>query len=387
MNRKQQHWLRRLRLVLGACVFAAPTVLAVGAANAQPGFQHRGRPGAVYTMTNAADGNEILAYGRAANGTLMASGAYATGGLGAGEGLGSQGAVALSASHHWLFVVNAGSNDVSAFAVTGQGLMLTDVEPSLGERPVSVAVSGSLLYVLNAGGGGSIQGFTVSGDGDIMPIMDSMRPLSGAEMTGPAQVGFTPDGGVLVVTEKATSLIDTYVVLEDGTTSGPNVFASSGQTPFGFDFTSRGSLLVSEAFGGAPGMSAASSYSVAADGTLDLISGTVMSGQTAACWLVVNGNSRHAYVTNTGSGTITGYAVNPGTDSIELLDEDGVTFDVGPGTGPLDAAFSTNGRFLYVLNAGSHELEVFRVYKNNGSLMSIQVIPGLPETTNGMAAH
>jgi 6-phosphogluconolactonase (cycloisomerase 2 family) len=387
MDRKQQDWFRPLRRALSACLAAAPVFLAAGSTEAEPGFHQGGRPGAVYTMSNAADGNEILAYSRAANGSLMASGTYATGGLGTGMGLGNQSGLVLSANHHRLFVVNAGSNDVSAFAVTPQGLMLTDVEPSLGERPVSVTVSGDLLYVLNAGGGGGIQGFTVSDDGDIMPIADAMRPLSGAEVTAPAQVGFTPDGGVLVVTEKATSLIDTYVVLVDGTTSGPFVFASSGQTPFGFDFTSRGSLLVSEAFGGAPGMSSASSYSVAADGTLGIISGSVPSGQTAACWLVVSGNSRHAYVTNTGSGTISGYAVDPASDSIELLDDDGITFDVGPGTGPLDAAFSTNGRFLYVLNAASHELAVYRVHKNNGSLTAIQVISELPETTNGMAAH
>ncbi|MHC4093484.1 MAG: lactonase family protein [Planctomycetota bacterium] len=338
-------------------------------------------------MSNAAEGNEILAYRRAADGSLMSSGVYSTGGLGTGEGLGNQGGVILSEDHHRLFVVNAGSNDISAFDVTPNGLALTDVEPSLGDLPVSVAVYHNLLYVLNAGGAGSIQGFTVSNDGDITPIADSMRPLSGEEVTAAAQVGFTLHGGVLVVTEKATSLIDTYVVHADGTTSGPFVFDSSGQTPFGFDVTSRGSVLVSEAFGGAPGMAAASSYSVAADGTLEIISGTVQNTQTAACWLVVNPNSRHAYTTNTPSGTISGYVIDAATDSIELLDEDGVTFDVGEGTGPLDAAFSTNGRFLYVLNSGSHEIGVFRVHKNNGSLMAIQTVPGLPETANGMAAH
>jgi 6-phosphogluconolactonase (cycloisomerase 2 family) len=388
MYRNHHNSLGRIRLVFSAC---AATALVVPLFAAPPANQaasaHRGRPGAVYTMSNAAEGNEILAYGRAADGSLMWNGTYATGGLGTGEGLGNQGGVVLSEDHHRLYVVNAGSNDISAFDVTPQGLALTDVEPSLGARPVSVAVSGGLLYVLNAGGAGSIHGFTVSDDGDIMPIADSMRPLSGAEVTAAAQVGFTPDGGVLVVTEKATSLIDTYVVHEDGTTSGPFVLDSSGQTPFGFDFTSRGSLLVSEAFGGAPGMAAASSYSVAADGTLEVISGTVQSFQTAACWLVVNVNSRHAYTTNTPAGTISGYVIDAATDSIELLDEDGVTFDVGEGTGPLDAAFSTNGRFLYVLNSGSHEIGVFRVHKNDGSLTAIQTVPGLPETANGMAAH
>jgi 6-phosphogluconolactonase len=387
MHRKQQHLFSHLRLALSAGAVAAPVFLAAASAEAWPGCRFRRGPGAVYTMSNAADGNEILAFRRTAHGGLWSNGVYPTGGLGAGGGLGNQGGVILSANHRRLFVVNAGSNDISAFAVRRHGLMLTDVEPSLGELPVSLAVSGNLLYVLNAGGGGSIHGFTVCGNGDIVPIADSMRPLSGAAMTAPAQVGFTPDGGVLVVTEKATSLIDTYVVQPDGTASGPSVFDASGQTPFGFDFTSRGSLLTAEAFGGAPGMAAASSYSVGADGMLEVISGTVPSFQTAACWLVVNPNNRYAYTTNTPAGTISGYAIDRPGDSLELLDEDGVTVDVGEGTGPLDAAFSTNGRFLYVLNSGTHEIAVFRVRKRNGSLRAIQVVPGLPATANGMAAH
>jgi len=386
MDRKPQRWLGSLRFTLGACAVTAITLPLCAAPPDQAGVGQPGRPGAVYTMSNSAAGNEILAYRRAANGLLMSTGTYATGGLGTGGGLGNQGGVALSPNHRRLFAVNAASNDVSAFEVTPNGLVLTDVEPSLGELPVSVTVHGDLLYVLNAGGAGNIHGFMVSADGDIMPIADSMRSLSGADMTQAAEIGFSPDGRVLVVTEKPTSLIDTYVVLDDGTTSGPFVYASSGLTPFGFDFTSRGSLLVSEAFGGAPGLSAASSYSVA-DGVLEVISGTVQSTQTAACWLVVGRSSRWAYVTNTGSGTITGYAIDPETDSIQLLDGNGVTFDVGEGTGPLDAAFSANGRFLYVLNSGSHEIGVLRVNRSNGSLMAIQTVSGLPESTNGMAAH
>jgi 6-phosphogluconolactonase (cycloisomerase 2 family) len=372
-------------LVLGSAMLLVVPPAIAGAP--EYAAERLGAPGAVYLMSNAADGNEVLSFHRAADGTLSYAGTFSTGGLGAGEGLGNQGGVTLSADHRWVLVVNAGSNDVSAFAVTRRGLVLTDVEPSLGERPVSVTSDDGLLYVLNAGGAGSIQGFTLSDEGDIVPISDSMRPLSGAAVTAAAQIAFTPDGDVLVVTEKATNMIDTYVVHADGTTTGPNSFSSSGQTPFGFDFTSRGSLLVSEAFGGAEGQAAASSYHVAADGMLMLVSPTVQSFQTASCWLVVLPNSRFAYTTNTPAGTISGYVIDARDDGLTLLDDDGVTADVGGGTGPLDTAFSANGRFLYTLNSGSHEIGVYRVHKRNGSLSSIQVMSGLPETANGMAAH
>lgn len=370
----------------GALLLAASLVgLAAGGAMAQADGDANARPGGVYTMSNDTAGNEILAFRRFADGSLAPAGTYATGGLGTGAGLGNQGGVILSDDHHWLFAVNAGSNDISAFAVTPLGLVLTDVEPSLGELPVSLTLHGDLLYVLNAGGAGSIHGFTVADDGDIEPIAGSMRPLSGAAMTGAAQVKFSPDGGVLVVTEKATSLIDTYVVHGDGTASAPAVFASSGQTPFGFDFDAYGRLMVSEAFGGGSGQAAASSYHVAADGTLTLISPSVSSGQTAACWLVVNPNSRHAYTTNTPAGTISSYAIDDATGALAL--GEAVAFDVGAGSGPLDAGFSANGRFFYTLNTGTQELGAYRVDKMDGGLTAVQFLTGLPATVNGLAAH
>src|SRR5687768_6153734 len=78
--------------------------------------------GAVYTLTNSPGGNEVLVFNRFADGSLAFQGSYATGGLGSGSGLGSQSAVVLSKNHQWLYAVNAGSNQISAFAVTGNGL-------------------------------------------------------------------------------------------------------------------------------------------------------------------------------------------------------------------------------------------------------------------------
>ena len=85
-------------------------------------------------------------------------------------------------------------------------------------------------------------------------------------------MSFDPRGGTLVVTEKATNLIDTYEVDgETGLATGPNPQASAGTTPFGFAFDRRGHLIVSEAFGGAADQSAVSSYEVD-DGLIDPIS-------------------------------------------------------------------------------------------------------------------
>jgi len=348
--------------------------------------------GAVYTMSNEAVGNRILVFDRSANGTLSPADpdSYATGGLGTDSGLGNQGAVVLSKDGRWLFAVNAGSNDISVFALESTGLSLVDVVPSGGQRPISLTVDRNLLYVLNAGGSvgatDNISGFIVAHDGTLSALPGSTRPLS-MMSTAPAQIGFTPDGRVLVVTEKATNNILTYTVGFDGYATGPNVYASSGPTPFGFEFGKRGQLFVSEAFGGDPLASAVSSYIVHTDGTLESVSPSVPTNQTAACWVVVSKGGRFAYDTNAGSGSISGFSIDfDGT--IALLDEDGRTGVTGDGTVPLDMAFSINGRYLYTLNGGDDTIGAFKVNGKGGlKLIKADAASVLPDHSNGLAAR
>lgn len=341
-----------------------------------------GSAGAVYVLTNQAAGNEVLVFGRSADGTLGSPASYATGGTGTGSGLGSQGALVLAGSR-WLLAVNAGSDDVSVFRVEHGGLTLTDRVASGGDMPISVTAHGSLVYVLNAAGPENISGFRLSPHGELTAIAGSTRPLSGAGV-GPAQVQFTPDGDQLVVTEKATNQIVTYAVGPDGSATGPVVHASSGMTPFGFAFAGRDFLIVSEAFGGAADASAASSYAIG-HGGFGLISGTVGTTETAACWTVATTNAKFAYVTNTGSGTVTGYAV--GRDGrLTILDADGVTGVTGAGSAPADAAFSVNDRFLYTRNGGNGTVSAFAV-GSDGSLSPIAGASGLPAGAVGLAAH
>src|SRR5258708_22397533 len=183
--------------------FIMIAVLSTVAAMASSARAEADAPGAVFTMNNASNGNEVVMFSRAANGALSFAGEAARAGLGRGAGLGSQGGVVLSEDHRWLFVVNAGSHEISVCAVAPEGITWTDKVDSGGLNPVSLAVSGNLLYVLNAGGsaGGSdnITGFTVSSSGKLDPVIGSTRGLSAAA-TGPAEVGFTHDGNVLIVT-------------------------------------------------------------------------------------------------------------------------------------------------------------------------------------------
>jgi 6-phosphogluconolactonase len=338
------------------------------------------RRGAVYTLTNQTTGNGVAIFNRASNGTLTYAGTTPTGGLGTGGGLGSQGAVVLSEDKRLLLAVNAGSNDVSVFAVGDGGLSLVQRIGSGGELPVSVAIRGRLVYVLNAGGSGNIAGFRVGRNGALSPITGSSRPLSAAN-AGAAQVSFTPDGDALIVTERFTNLIDVYQLNERGVVSAARVHPSSGQTPFGFDFGPRGELIVSEAFGGAPDASAASSYVVGRNGSLSIVTGSLGTTETSACWLIVSEDGRYAYTANTGSHTVTGYSIGRG-GALKLLDADGVTG--GADGGPADLAVS--GRFVYVLTRGTNSVTAFKQH-SDGSLESVQGAGGLPVGTVGLAAR
>ena len=228
---------------------------------------------AVYVQTNDATGNEVIAFGRAEDGALAPQGRYSTGGRGTGSPhLASAGSVVLSDDGRWLLVVNAGSDELSLFAVQPDGLRLADRAGSGGSKPTSVAVRGTLVYVLN-NGTPSISGFGLA-DGKLAAIPDSTRSLSSAD-ADPAQVSFSADGTVLIVTERGTDTISSYRIDEHGHAQGPATVKSSGQTPYGFGLTADGSLIVSEAFGGATGEAAASSYAVSGAGELTMVSGSV----------------------------------------------------------------------------------------------------------------
>lgn len=337
--------------------------------------------GAVYTETNDANANAVRVFARASDGKLTFAADYATGGKGNGApGLGSQGAVII-AEERFVLAVNAGSNEISSFRIGASGLTLVETISSGGVMPVSVAAYGGLVYVLNAGSD-NVTGFRLNSVGDLTAIPGSTRALSGSG-TGPAQIGFHPRGRQLVVTEKATNKIDVFAVNQGGTLSGPAVNASNGATPFGFEFSQRGQLLVSEAFGGAPNASVTSSYGLGDNGTLITFSKSLPTTETAACWVVITSNQSYVYVTNTGSNTITGYALAP-NGTLRRLSDDGVTARTQ--IGPIDAAFSRGSQFLYTLDRGSGAISIFAV-NANGSLTPLGAQTGLPTTSYGLIAR
>jgi len=361
----------RMTMALGA---AALVVLSLVPGATASG----GAAGAVYALTNSPDGNAVVVYQRGGDGLLTPAGSFATGGTGTGASLGSQGAVIVSDDHQLLFAVNAGSNSISSFRIRPDGLELVNTAPSAGTMPTSVAFFRGLLYVLNAGVPNNVSGLTVDRDGNLTPLAGSTRPLSAAS-TGPAQVGVSVDGMVVIVTEKAMNRVDTYTVGTDGLLTGPLVHPSAGPTPFGFAVDKRNTLLVSEAGTGG----GASSYRIGADGSLEPISSMVMTGQRAACWAAVTKNGRYGYVTNAGTGNISGFAI--GQDgSASLINADGVTATTDGN--PTDVAVSHDSIYFYARVAALGEIAILRI-GSDGSLESLPPLMGVSATLVGLAGY
>jgi 6-phosphogluconolactonase (cycloisomerase 2 family) len=381
MEVKQLYAVRpRLKLVP---LLAAATLFTLQIFWPQAGLA-QGSAGNVYVLTNQPSGNAVMVFHRDADGILSFAGRFASGGTGGGGGidpLSSQGAVVLSEDGSFLLAVNAGSDSISLFAVCGDTLTLIDTVSSGGVAPVSLTVRQNLVYVVNAGETPNIAGFTIANDmgmNQLVPLAGSTQPLPGGADAGPAQVSFSPDGRVLLVTERGTDTIDTFTLDDEGIAQPGVSFASSGSVPFGFGFGQNNIAVVSEA-----AEAALSSYQVDVSGNLSLVTGSLVDTQAGACWVVVTENGRFAYTSNTGSNTISSYAIDD-DGSLMLLDV--VAADAGEVSAPTDMALSANSPFLYVRNGGDGTISGFYV-EDDGSLTLVSTANGLPSGAVGIAAR
>jgi len=338
-------------------------------------------PGAVFVMTNSANGNQIESYMRHEDGSLQWTASFATGGNGSGgtiDPLHSQGSLILSPDHRMLFAVNAGSGTVSSFRVHGTTLELVDTVSSGGSSPSALAQNGDLLYVLNSGGNGNVSGFRVTPKGQLHPLNKSTSNLSGPA-TSPTSLVFSPNGQFLVVTENATNNIDVFRVLPNGSLSGVVSNSTPGAQPFAAVFTPNGSLIV------AGTSNTISSFEVQWDQTIRTISPALPTDGQATCWDVVTPNGRVVYAVSAGTSNLAGFDIaHDGS-----LSPIGATIVGSNPTGStnLDTAISQDGRFVYTLNASTGAIGIFSV-QSDGTLLNDGQIEGLPASAglNGLAA-
>lgn len=367
-------WFRRITMAGGLLALAAAvaTIAAGGAAAASDVVGH------LYVNDNTAGTNTIAAFDRHVDGTLtpLHGSPFAAGGAGTGATIGSQGALQVTSDGKYLLAVDAGSNQISVLRINSDG----ELSPvgggpvsSGGSKPVSVAVHGSLVYVANAGDGGSnYTGFTLNPGGHLQPLAGSTVSLP--DGSSPGDVLFNSDGTRLVGTRVGTSLIDSFIVRGDGRLSAAagSPFAAQGLGPFGSEFrpTDPTQLFVSNAHNVGPGTGTISAFNDASDGTLTSIGSSPYADlQTAPCWVEISHDGQVLFTVNTASHSISRYAI-AADGSLSLL---GSTSLGAAGVGAEDARLGPNGNTLWVVDSGARAVSAFAV--DGGNLTELPSSP------------
>jgi 6-phosphogluconolactonase (cycloisomerase 2 family) len=345
---------RRPGLVLAGLAAVAVAATAALPASASAAAQASPVVGHVYVNDNTAGANTIGAFDRHADGTLtpQAGSPFAAGGAGTGAGLASQGALQISPDGRFLLAVDAGSNQVSVLRINPDGslrLVSGGVASSGGVLPVSIAIHGDLVYVANAGNGGSnYTGFVLASSGRLAPVAGSTVALPDGSQ--PGDVLFSGDGTKLAGTRVATSLIDSFTVGPGGllTAAPGSPFPAEGLGPFGSEFrpTNPHQLFVSNAHNAGAGSGTVSAFRDSANGTLSPIRSSPFADlQTAPCWVEITHDGHFLFTVNTGSGTISRYSI-AGGGALTLLGSTPV--GATGGVGAVDARLSPDGHTLYV---------------------------------------
>lgn len=347
----------------------------------------RVRSGKVFMSTNGVSGNEVQVYDRLDDGPVGLLFSVPTAGVGTGAGLASQGAVTLSEDGRYLFVVNAGSNTLSTFRLGNEGLELRSTVATGGPTPSSVTESNGLVYVMNRGLDGTGINSGIAGfrnvKGELRPIANSQRTLglTGGPVLG--QVGLGVDGGVIVVTDRNGSVYS-WPVQRDGTPGPLTKTPSPGAVPFGFAFTRRDVLIVSEAAGSATsGGSSCSSY-VFHPRTLApvVVSAAVPTTQGAACWVAVTPDGRYAFSANAASSSVSSFRVGR-SGALTLLNAQAAVMQ---GAGALDMAVSPDGSQLHVFGSRTPQ-SLFTYAIDDGALTLLGVSVGPVSGAAGLAAN
>jgi hypothetical protein len=384
------HKIDRRSLLRSSLLAGTASVLGPGAvASAKPAqdCRIRVRSGKLFMSTNSVSGNEVQVYDRLDDGPAALLFSVPVPGVGTGAGLASQGAVTLSEDGRYLFVVNAGSNTLSTFSIGNEGLELRSTVGTGGPSPSSVTENNGLVYVMNRGSNNSGLGAGIAGfrnvKGVLAPIANSIRALglSGGPVLG--QIGLGLDGGVIVVTDR-NNTVYSWPVQRNGTPGPLTRTPSPGATPFGFAFTRRDVMIVSEAGGTATsGGSTVSSYVFnPRTATPVIVSAAVPTTQGAACWIVVTPDGRHAFSANAASSSVSSFGIAR-DGALSLINGQAALM---AGAGALDMAVAPDGSQLYVFGSRTPQsLYTFAV--DDGALTLLGIAPGPVASSAGLAAN
>ena len=360
-------------IVSSALLTLALAGLATGSAGAS---QTSPVVGHLYVNDNTAAANTVAGFARHSDGSLTAlpGSPFAAGGAGTGAGVASQGSLQQTADGRFVLAVDGGSNEVSVLRVrSGGALELVDTVPSGGIQPVSVTIHGRLVYVANAGtGGSSYSGFVLGPFGRLHPLPGSTIALPDGSQ--PGDILFNSDATKVAATRVGTSLIDSFRVRRDGRLAPApgSPIAAQGLGPFGSEFrpTNPRQLFVSNAHDGA-GNGTVSAFSIDGLGSLASIGNSPFADlQTAPCWVEITHDGRYLFAVNTAVATVSRFAIAPG-GALTLLGS--TALKNAAGLAPVDARLDPSGRTLSIVDGGGDAISTLAV--QGGALTELPSSP------------
>ena len=333
----------------------------------------------VYVETNikTPGGNSIAAFTRGSNGQLTAipGSPFLTGGAGtqyAGVNIGPQDSdqeIISNRDHTLLFAVNSGSDTIAVFHILPSGA-LTPVAgspfPSGGNDPVSLALVGDTLFVVNKSGDlgrpsailPSYGALRVHGDGTLEPISDrsnvsshEFQPtVSVAIGSSPSQALVIPDTDLLFGTDFLTGLIERFRFDGNGSLHqlsplklAPREFAdtTTPRLPLGlWNHPFLPLLYVGYVTDAKLGV-----YEYDLEGGLKFLRAVPNSG-AAICWLRTNRAGTRLYSSDTGTNSISVYDLTNPEEPVQIQE-----FNLSGLGNVLQFALSTDERSLYALSS------------------------------------
>ncbi|MCL2615767.1 MAG: lactonase family protein [Dehalococcoidia bacterium] len=358
-------------------------VIALGAialpllADAACSCGHRRQTNGVFVMTNDSTANAVAAFYLHEDGELVSTGHTETTGAGVGSTanpLRSQGALAISRDGLWLVALNAGSNDISSFMVENGSLTLAGKVSSKGQYPISAAIDGNRVFVLNSRGmNPSITGFSIGKRGELSAINKDKAERYLKPGPHYSQIGISPNGRWLVVCNETDNKLLVYALRGDTIAKEMRTLETNGTGPAAFAFDKNNNLLVVES-----GSGTVSSYSISND-SIQIITAALQTDQTMPRWIACNGD--YAYTAATNNSFITAISINA-NGQLTFAGK----YDTNS-TGFTELAINSDKTFLYTFNPRTNVISQF-VIEDDGSLTAAaQITDYFGNSAQGIAAN
>lgn len=178
------------------------------------------RTNAVYVAQNQSGVNSVAAFIQdSSTGLLTLVDTYATGDIG-NTAVASNQSHALASNGKFLFVTNSGDNTVTSFQIGNGGVLtLIGSYSSEGEVPVSLAVKGSRLIVVNQGSdesdlAGSVRVFKIKKDGSLTFVRTAHFDFLSSDV--PAEVIASQSSDFFSVAVSGGNRIDHFMLTSRG---------------------------------------------------------------------------------------------------------------------------------------------------------------------------